>query len=192
MVAAYAERADQLGKKLRVFFQDEGRFGRISDPRACWAPPGERPLVKSQHIREYLYAFAAICPIDGHKSTLITDQVNAYTMSLHLQQIANEYPDEEILLVMDGASWHRAKELRVPHNMTLRLLPPYSPELNPVEHLWDEIREKYFANHCFNSLDAVAEMLKEALRELHDDKPRIKSMSAFPWIMEEQICGNWH
>jgi transposase len=132
-----------------------------------------RPLVKAQHVREYLYAFAAICPHDGQMSSFITDHVNAHTMSLHLQQVADEYPDEDI-------------------NMTIRLLPPYSPELNPVEHLWDEIREKYFANRCFDSLDAVADMLLKALRDLHHNKGLIKSMSAFPWIVEELAMGNWH
>jgi transposase len=191
-VTTHAERADKIGKKLRVFFQDEGRFGRISDPRSCWAPPTVRPLVTAQHVREYLYAFAAISPHDGHMSTLIADHVNAHTMSVHLQHVANEYPDEEILMILDGASWHRAKDLRIPHNMTLKLLPPYSPELNPVEHLWDDIREKYFANQFFNSLDAVAEQLTDALREMHSDRQRVKSMSSFPWIIEEQASGNWH
>jgi transposase len=143
-------------------------------------------------VREYLYAFAAISPHDGHMSTLIADHVNAHTMSVHLQHVANEYPDEEILMILDGASWHRAKDLRIPLNMTLKLLPPYSPELNPVEHLWDDIREKYFANKFFNSLDAVAEQLTDALREMHSDKQRVKSMSSFPWIIEEQESGNWH
>jgi transposase len=151
-----------------------------------------RPLVKAQHVREYLYAFAAICPHDGQMSSFITDHVNAHTMSLHLQQVADEYPDEDILMIMDGASWHRAKDLRIPPNMTIRLLPPYSPELNPVEHLWDEIREKYFANRCFDSLDAVADMLLKALRDLHHNKGLIKSMSAFPWIVEELAMGNCH
>jgi hypothetical protein len=80
----HAERADILGRKLRIFFQDEGRFGRISDPRQCWAPPKIRPIVKAQHIREYIYAFAAICPHDGEMSSLVTDHVDASTMSQFL------------------------------------------------------------------------------------------------------------
>ena len=182
---AHAERADILGRKLRIFFQDEGRFGRISDPRQCWAPPKIRPIVKAQHIREYIYAFAAICPHDGQMSSLITDHVDASTMSQFLAQVANEYLGDEILMVVDGAGWHRAKQLQIPSTMRLLLLPPYSPELNPVEHLWDDRREKHFANRCFDSIEAVRENLCHGLRELHHDLKRIKSMCAFPWIVKE-------
>jgi hypothetical protein len=102
LVLAHAERADILGRKLRVFFQDEGRLGRISDPRLCWAPPTVRSIVKAQHIREYIYAIAAICPHDGQMSSLITDQVNAATISQFLEQVTHEYPNDEILMVLDG------------------------------------------------------------------------------------------
>lgn len=143
-----------------------------------------RPIVKAQHIREYIYAFAAICPHDGQMSSLITDQVNAATMSQFLEQVTHEYPDEEILMVMDGAGWHRAKQLKIPERMTLLLLPPYSPELNPVEHLWDEIREKFFPNKCFNSLNAVQDTLCQGLHELHNNEKRLQSLCGFPWIIE--------
>jgi transposase len=191
VVSGHVQRADYHGRKLRVFFQDEGRFGRISDPRSCWAPPQIRPVVKAHHIREYIYAFAAICPHDGQMSSFIADQVNAQTMSQFLQQVAHEYPNDDILMVLDGASWHRAKELHIPQHMTLILLPPYSPELNPVEHLWDELREKYFANRCFGSLDAVEQTLALALHALHKSQPRLFSMCGFPWITE-QAQINWH
>jgi transposase len=143
-----------------------------------------RPIVKAQHIREYIYAFAAICSHDGQMSSLITDQVNAATMSQFLEQVTHEYPDDEILMVLDGAGWHRAKQLKIPERMTLLLLPPYSPELNPVEHLWDEIREKFFPNKCFNSLNAVQDTLCQGLHELHNNEKRLQSLCGFPWIIE--------
>ena len=88
-------------------------------------------------------------------------------------------------MIVDGAGWHRAKQLRIPPTMQLQLLLPYSPELNRVEHLWDDLREKHFANCCFDSLDAGREALCHGLRELHHDPKRIKSMCAFPWIVKE-------
>lgn len=123
-------------------FEDEGRFGRISDPRRCWAPKGIRPDAPSQFVREYTYAFAAVSPLDGALDSLILPHVNAEAMSLFLAEVASRHPDEHILMFMDRAGWHRAKDLIVPRNMRLGWLPPYSPQCNPVEHLWDEIREK--------------------------------------------------
>ena len=62
-------------------------------------------------------------------------------------------------------------------------LPPYAPELNAVEHIWDELREKYFHNRVFDSLDAIEDHLEDALRALEGDQPRIKSIVAWPWII---------
>lgn len=133
-------------------------------------------------MREYLYAFAAVSPHDGQLSSLITDRVDANTMSIFLAQVAAEYPDDEILMVLDGAGWHRANDLRVPPSMQLLFLPPYSPQLNPVENLWDDLREKHFINRCFPSLTAVRQTLCTALRELHHDRQRTQSIAGFPWI----------
>jgi transposase len=76
-------------------------------------------------------------------------------MTLLLTEISCRHPDEFILMFLDKAGWHRAKALKVPSNMRLEWLPPYAPQCNPVEHLWDELREKYFANKVFHSLNAV-------------------------------------
>ena len=86
-------------------------------------------------------------------------------------------------MVPDGAGWHTGGALRVPANMRLLLLPPFAPELNPVEHVWDELREKHFHNLVFDSLDALEDHLEASLRSLEQDHPRIKSIVAWPWIM---------
>lgn len=122
-------------------FQDEGRFGRISSPRRCWAPRGMRPNVPCQMVREYTYAYVAASPHDGVMDSLVLPQVNAQAMSLFLGEVSSRHPDEFILMVLDGAGWHRAGELKVPENMHLIFLPAYSPQLNPVEHVWENIRE---------------------------------------------------
>lgn len=164
-------------------FEDEGRFGRISDPRRCWAPKGIRPDVPSQFVREYTYAFAAVSPLDGAMDSLILPQVNAEAMSLFLAEVASRHPDEHILMFMDRAGWHRAKDLIVPRNMRLDWLPPYSPQCNPVEHLWDEIREKHFCNRVFNSLDAVENTLCSALASLEASPQVVASLTGFDWIV---------
>jgi transposase len=101
-------------------------------------------------------------------------------MSIFLAEVARRHSDELILMLLDGAGWHRAKDLVVPDNIRLVPLPPYSPELNPIEHLWDELSEKWFGNCVFDSLNAVEDRLVEALA---NDRQRLKSMTAFPWIV---------
>jgi transposase len=154
------------GRRVRLKFQDESRFGRINKLRRCWAPPGLRPTVCAQIVREFSNAFAAVSPHDGALVSLVLPRVNSDMMTLFLQEVTTRFPDEFILMIVDGASWHSANDLVVPATMRLLPLPPYSPELNPVESLWDEIREKYFPNLVFDSLDAVEQQLVEGLAEL--------------------------
>lgn len=164
-------------------FQDEGRFGRINDPRRCWAPPGVRPQVGAQLVREYSYAFAAVSPHDGTLDSLILPEVDTETMSIFLAEVAARHPQEFILMVLDGAGWHKAKGLKIPENIRLIPLPPYSPQLNPAEHLWEEIREKWFTNLVFDSLDAVENHLTEALRTLEQNQEKVRSLASFDWII---------
>lgn len=168
-------------------FQDEGRFGRITTPCRCWAPKQTRPLVPAQFVREYTHAFTAVCPHDGTMDSLILPQVNTEAMSIFLEELSRRHSNEDILLVLDGAGWHRARKLRVPDNIRLLLLPPYSPELNPVEHIWDELREKWFQNFVFNTIEAVEDRLVEAIRTLEQDTSRVFSITAFPWIISNPM-----
>jgi len=164
-------------------FQDEGRFGRISNPRRCWAPRGIRPDVPAQIVREYTYAYVAASPHDGIMDSLILPQVNEQAMSIFLREVGDRHPDEFILMVMDGAGWHKARALAVPSNMALFFLPPYSPQLNPVEHIWDSIRENDFPNEVFNSLEGVENQLVKALSTLEKNPEAVASMTGFPWIV---------
>jgi transposase len=163
-------------------FQDEARFGRISDARRCWAPMGVRPEVNTQIVREYEYAFAALSPHDGTLDSLVLPSVHTEAMGVFLAEVSQRHSGELILMVLDGAGWHRAKRLPVPANMRLILLPPWSPQLNPVEHLWDEVREKWFANRVFDRLSAVEEQLITALKTLEEDSARVASLTGFDWI----------
>jgi transposase len=163
-------------------FQDEARFGRISDARRCWAPRGVRPEVNTQIVREYEYAFAALSPHDGTLDSLVLPSVHTEAMGVFLAEVSQRHSGELILMVLDGAGWHRAKRLPVPANMRLILLPPWSPQLNPVEHLWDEVREKWFANRVFDRLSAVEEQLITALKTLEEDSARVAWLTGFDWI----------
>ena len=171
------------GKPLRIMFQDEARFGRISDTRRCWCPRPVRPLTMAMVTQEYTYAYAAVSVSDGMLDTLILPHVNSICMQVFLDEVSVRYPNERIVMIMDGAGWHKSSALKVPANMHLVSLPPYSPELNPVEHLWDELREKAFANVVFNNLEALEDHLEVSLRAMELDTTRVHSIVAWPWIM---------
>lgn len=103
-------------------------------------------------------------------------------MNLFLDHLSQTLPDYFIMTQVDQAGWHRSRELSIPGNIRLIQQPAYSPEVNPVKHLWEELREKYFHNRLYSSLDHLADELCWALNELTDDKARLSSMMSFPHL----------
>ncbi len=168
---------------MRLMFQDEARFGRISDPRRCRAPKPMRPMCKAMCVREYTYAYAAVEVKTGETDSLVLPYANTECMQLFLNEVGIRHPQENIIMVVDGASWHTGEALKPPENMRLLVLPPYAPELNPVEHIWDELREKFFHNHVFNSLFALETQLVIALKTYEENPEIIKSIVAWNWII---------
>ena len=164
-------------------FQDEARFGRINDVRRCWAPLPIRPVCQGMLTHEYTYAYGAVDVISGELDSLILPHVNTDCMQIFLDEVGARHPKCTIIMVLDGAGWHASSALKPPHNMKLLSLPPYAPELNPVEHLWDELREKFFHNKAFNSMDALEDQLEAGLRALESDTPRVRSIVAWDWII---------
>lgn len=127
-------------------FQDEARFGRISDVRRCWCPKPLRPMVRAMVTQEYVYAYAALSPADGRMDSLLLPDVNGACMQIFLDEVAARHRKERIVMIVDGAGWHKNQELQVPYNMRLLFLPPYAPELNPVEYLWGHLKTNALAN----------------------------------------------
>ena len=168
---------------IRVMFQDEARFGRISDVRRCWCPKPLRPMVRAMVTQEYTYAYAAVCPADGRMDSLILPHVNGRCMQLFIDELAARYRNERIILILDGAGWHKSSEIRLPDNLRLLSLPPYAPELNPVEHIWDDLREKHFHNRVFDSLDALEDHLVTALLAYENNARRVASITGWQWII---------
>jgi transposase len=164
-------------------FQDEARFGRIADTRRCGCPKPFRPLVQAMVTQDYTYAYAAVSPLDGRLDSLILPYVSGACMHLFLTEIASRYPNERLVMVVDGAGWHKSEQFPLPPNLRLLLLPSYAPELNPLEPLWDERLEKSFHNRGFDSLNALEDYLEHALRGLENDPARVYSITAWPWIV---------
>jgi len=164
-------------------FQDEARFGRISDVRRCWAPFPVRPLCRAMLSHEYTYAYGAVDVVSGEFDSLILPHVNTACMQIFLDEVGARHPQRRIIMVLDGAGWHASAALKPPRNIQLLSLPPYAPELNPVEPLWDELREKFFHNRVFDSIDALEDQLEAGLLALENDRPRVRSIVSWDWIV---------
>lgn len=160
--------------------EDEGRFGRVSIPRRAWAPPGIRPRAPRQIVREYTYVYAAVAPAEGKMTSLILPTVNTAMMQLFLEHVSQTFAAYFIVMQVDQAGWHQAKDLIVPDNIRLIAQPAYSPELNPVEHLWEELREKHFPNLALAALDEVVDRVCDGLKQLEANPERLRSMTYFP------------
>lgn len=171
----------ESGAKIRLMFEDEAGFGRISKPKYCWCRKGTRPSVPCHHIREYRYAYGAVDPLSGDSFFLVLPYCNAVCMNLFLQNLSDAYPKDYILLVCDGASWHKAKTLIIPDNIRLFFLPPATPEMNPIEQIWSWLRRHGFRNEIFHTLDMVVDRLCVTIRSLSHSI--VKSISHRDWIL---------
>ena len=162
--------------------QDEGRFGRVNIPKASWAPKGIRPNVGKQVVRQSFYVYSAVAVEKGEIISLLLPFGNTEMMNIFLKTVSESYPGHEIIMQVDGAGWHRSKSLEIPRNIYFIQQPPYSPEVNPTEHIWDEIREKYLHNRVFKSLEDTMSRVCKALTDLRAKPEYVKSMTFFPYL----------
>ncbi len=142
LVETLDQQAKGHTKPLVVLFQDEARFGRVQDPKRCWCPKETRPKVKSQLVRQYTYAYGAVNPVDGTFISLGLPRADTLCMAMFLQEVARISPDSYVMIFLDQAAWHKAKGLVIPENIRLLHIPPYSPELNPVEMACGKLSER--------------------------------------------------
>lgn len=165
-------------------FQDEAGFGRINKPKPCWCAGGIRPNVPCHHIREYRYAYGAVEPLTGDSFFLVLPYCNTTCMNVYLRELSQAYPNDIILLVMDGASWHRANGVQIPNNIHILYIPPYTPEMNPIEQIWKEIRKRGFKNEMFPTLEKVIDRLCDTINSLSASV--IRSITGRVWILS--VC----
>ena len=162
-------------------FEDEAGFGRINKPRYCWCRKGLRPTVPCHHIREYRHVYGAVEPLTGESFFLILPYCNTDCMNVFLQNLSKAYPNDFILMLCDGAAWHKSKALKIPENIELFFLPPATPEMNPVEQIWAWLRLHGFRNEIFDSLDKVVDRLCDTISNLLPDT--VKSISLRKWML---------
>lgn len=179
-------------RRVRIMFQDEARFGRMVRIRRCWSPMPSRPMVDNGYERQFTYVYGAVSPIEGELDWKISPQMNTEQMNQFLEQVSQAHADEFIVMVVDGASSHRGQELKIPENIRLHRLPGYSPELNPQEHIWDELREKEFPNRVFESMKGVASQLEAGLPRMAANTQALRSLTAWPWIFSLKLIANYN
>jgi transposase len=160
--------------------EDEACFGRRSTIRRSWAPKPLRPLTPRQVIRESTYVYAVVAPKEGKMTSLLLPSADTSMMNLFLQHVSDTFSKYFLVIQVDQAGWHSSKDLILPENIRLIPQPAYSPELNPVEHIWEELREKAFSNRIFASLDAVIHTLCDQLLRLEGNSLLLHSMTYFP------------
>ena len=170
-------------KDVALWFEDEARLGLQPTMRRVWALRGSRPIAPSDTHYEWLYVYAFIRPSSGENFWLLLPTVNAVVMSIALQEFVHGIDPEGkkmILLVIDGAGFHVAHDLRVPGNVTLRFLPSHTPELQPVESTWPLLREVTH-NRRFNDLAALEETLITRCRHLTEHPSIVHGRAGFAW-----------
>ena len=177
----YVNRKDNSYQKVRLMFQDEAGFGRINKPKYCWCERGTRPSVPCHHIREYRYAYGAVEPTTGDSFFLVLPYCNSDWMSIFLDELSKQFPDDLILLCCDGAAWHKSKKLQIPENIELFYIPPYTPEMNPIEQIWKELRKLGFCNEVFATLEKVVDRLCDTICALTYDS--IRHITGRNWII---------
>jgi transposase len=132
---------------------DEARFGTHSKQGHGWFPTGKRSRVAVKLGFKNFYVYSSIEPKTGEAFSFILPKVNTECMNLYLQEMSKRYAGEKITLIMDGAGWHKSKKLTTPENITIFYLPPYSPELNPVERFWLHTKKNVIRNKIYETLE---------------------------------------
>jgi putative transposase len=168
-------------------FADEAGFGRISTPAACWCPKGTRPIVPCHHIREYRYAYGAVEPQSGNSFFLVLPRCDTDCMNVFLRELSAQYLLDYILLATDNAGWHKSKSLEIPDNIKILFIPPRTPEMNPIEQIWKEIRKRGFKNKLFSTLNHVIDHLCDTINSLSAET--VKSITGRDWILSMFYFG---
>jgi hypothetical protein len=181
MTAAAA--AHPEAERVELWFMDEARIGQKGRTTHLWYERGVRPRGAHDVGFASTWLFAAACPERDAAVGLVLPEVSTAAMNLFLAAVAQDVPPgTHAVLVLDQAGWHTSRGLAVPPNLTLVHLPPSSPELNPVEKLWQFLRERLLSHRVFHDLGAVIDATCAAWNRLVAEPGRVRSLTAFPWL----------
>lgn len=166
------------GKPLEVWYQDEARVGQQGTLTRVWAERGTRPRAPRDTRYVSAYIFGAVCPARAETAALVMPHANTEAMNAHLLEISRTVaPGAHAIIVLDGAGWHGSNALELPDNISLLSLPPYAPELNPVENIWAYLRANKLAISVFETYDQIVDACCEAWNFLARDPGTIRSIA---------------
>ena len=170
-------------ERIAPWFMDEARVGQ--EGRLCyrWWLRGRRPPGRCDQRFESAHPFAAVAPATGAEVALVLPEATTAAMNLFLAEFGRNLPaGVHAALVLDGAGWHGARALEVPANVTLVPLPPYAPELNPVERVWLYLRERFLTLRVFTDYRALVDACCQAWNRLVAEPGRLRSLCDQPWL----------
>jgi len=168
---------------IELWWQGEARIGQQGHLTYIWADRGSRPPAPRDQRYDWAYIFGAVCPARGVGAGLILPEVNTNAMNLHLLEISRHVaPGAHAALVLDGAAWHQTGgRLKVRESISLLSLPPYSPELNPVENIWQYLKQNFLSNRLFDTYDEIVDACCSAWKTLVAAPDRIRSIAQREW-----------
>lgn len=176
------------GKRIVVWFQDEGRFGQQGTLTRQWAPRGSRPPAVKQTQYDYLYVLAAASPQTGQTVGLLAPQLNTAIINAFFRQFEQEVdPETHVVLFWDQAGYHTARDVKPPPNVTLIPLPPYSPELNPIENLWHYLRSHYWSNNSYEDYDELRDAACDAWQRSCLDAALIRTVCRVDYLEPRNV-----
>lgn len=170
--------------QYQVFFFDEGRFGFKPETGRRWARSGERPIAVVRPGYENFYVYSAVSPFTGESVSLFLPWVNTKMMNIFLVHMSQCLGERSSFLIMDRAGWHMSGSLEVPKNIECIPLPSFSPELNPVERLWQWLKRHSLRNRCHEDLKAMMDAVQECLQSAKPDF--LKSLCRCSYLLHEE------
>ena len=174
----------QLGEgvEIELWWQDEARVGQKNKITRRWAKRGTRPSAPKDQRTKWAYIFGAICPAKGKGAGLVMPYADTHAMNEHLIEISTQVdPGAHAVILVDQAGWHTTPKLDIPDNITLMELPPRAPELNPVENIWQYMRDNWLSNRVFGNYDDILALCCEAWNKLIER----------PWAIQSIGMRNW-
>lgn len=170
-------------KRIRIFFEDESRFGQQGTITHVWATKGSRPTAIRQTEYQYLWVLGAVCPETGKSDGLISPCLNTGVINVFLDQFSKEIaPEEHAVLIWDRAGFHTSSKLKVPVNISIVELPPYTPELNPMENLWHYLKSHDWSNCYYKDYDALEEAAVKGWQRVVLNESLMKTVCAAPYL----------
>jgi transposase len=166
---------------MRLFSQDESRFGLLPIPRRRITLPGVKPISPVQFHFESYYLYGAVEPSTGESFFLELPNLNTHCFQIYLNEFSEAYSDSINVMILDRGKFHQAKSLIIPHNIVLVFIPPYSPELNPIERLWEDIKAK-IADELYPTIQALMDEVASILKRY--TKEAIQSLTSYPYLVE--------